>query len=77
MQWGSDSLEGAALKLATVSFKMQKSADGIVAQRHSESYGHGEGLNPSKEVVYLVLPCEVVRLRELFNGGISVASLSR
>ena len=49
MQRGSDRFKGTALKLATVSFKMQKSADGIVAQRHSESYGHGEGLNPCKE----------------------------
>ena len=45
MQRGSDRFKGTALKLATVSFKMQKSADGIVAQRHSESYGHGEGQN--------------------------------
>jgi hypothetical protein len=49
MQRGSDRFKGAALRLVTVSFKMQKSADGIVAQRHSESYGHGEGQNPCKE----------------------------
>ena len=49
MQRGSDSLEGIALYLVTDAVRVQKSADGIVAQRHSESYGHGEGLNPCKE----------------------------
>lgn len=45
MQRGSDSLEGTALYLVTDAVRVQKSADGIVAQRHSESYGHGEGQN--------------------------------
>ena len=46
---GSDSFEGATLAQAIGSFRMQKSADGIVAQRYGESYRHGEGLNPCKE----------------------------
>ena len=34
-----------ALAVATLSFRGQKSADGIVAKRHGESHGHGEGQN--------------------------------